>query len=251
MTDQKTHTHPLLSLTQKTDPSTLFSLLHPIGSGSYGEVWKALATTDSGQIVAMKIIKLEANEDMDDVLNEVLFLSECDHKNVVRYFGCWLKNIKPKRGKEVWIGMEYCGGGSVEGCYKGLKSPLPEPSIRIILFSALHGLRFLHSLNKMHRDIKCGNILLTESGEVKLADFGVSTQLTRTFSKRHTFIGTPYWMAPEVITADQMGEGGGGGGGGGTADIWSLGISALELTDLSPPNFDLHPMRVLFTIPKS
>jgi serine/threonine protein kinase len=101
--------------------------------------------------------------------------------------------------------MEFMGGGSVESILKSLKFPLREAEIRAILKESVQGLAFLHKQNKIHRDIKCGNILLNEKGHVKLADFGVSTQLTKTFQKRNTFIGTPYWMAPEVITSEQSG----------------------------------------------
>lgn len=142
--------------------------------------------------------------------------------------------------------MEFCGGGSCEGLYKALKSNLSEKEISIIVRETLQGLAFLHSCNKLHRDIKAGNILLTDNGGIKLADFGVSTQLTKTFSKRNTFIGTPYWMAPEVITAEQQNSSYDC-----KADIWSLGITAIEIAECSPPMFDMHPMRVLFTIPKA
>lgn len=141
--------------------------------------------------------------------------------------------------------MEYCGGGSVEAIIKSMKAPLLEIEIKCVIRQALIGLAFLHRRSKIHRDIKCGNLLLTDSGEVKLADFGVSTQLSRTFSKRNTFIGTPYWMAPEVITSEQQGTSYDH-----KADIWSLGITAIEMAESSPPMFDLHPMRVLFMIPK-
>ena len=142
--------------------------------------------------------------------------------------------------------MEFCGGGSVESILKALKTPLEEDEISVILRDCLNGLAFLHQRNKMHRDIKCGNLLVTESGTIKLADFGVSTQLSKTFSKRNTFIGTPYWMAPEVITAEQIGTYYDA-----KADIWSLGITAIEMAELAPPMFDMHPMRALFSIPKS
>ncbi|KAI8612467.1 kinase-like domain-containing protein [Chytriomyces sp. MP71] len=226
------------------EPDRIFELLEHIGTGSYGEVFKArILATDT--LAAIKVIKLEPGEDMSEVLHEVNFLRGCEHDNIVRYIGCYIKRGAVKGQKHVWIAMEYCGGGSVEWSYKGLKAGLAEAEIACIVRECLNGLEFLHNCGKIHRDIKCGNILLTDDGEVKLADFGVSTQLTKTLTKRKTFIGTPYWMAPEVITSEDRG----------TlydskADIWSLGITAIEMAENKPPMFDMHPMRVLFMIPK-
>ncbi|KAJ3039783.1 hypothetical protein HDV00_011910 [Rhizophlyctis rosea] len=235
----------LYGITAKEDPDSLYELLEHIGTGSYGEVFKAKSLT-TNQLAAIKVIKLEAGEELDEVLNEVNFLRDCSHENVVSYVGCYMKKGTVKGQKHVWIVMEFCGGGSVEAAYKGLRGPLTEREISAVLRQSLQGLAFLHSCSKIHRDIKCGNILMTEAGEIKIADFGVSTQLTRTFSKRNTFIGTPYWMAPEVITSEQHGTSYDY-----KADIWSLGISAIEMAECGPPNFDTHPMRVLFMIPKA
>ncbi|KAJ3312761.1 hypothetical protein HDV04_002725 [Boothiomyces sp. JEL0838] len=198
----------LAHISVKQDPETLYELLEHIGTGSYGEVFKA-RSIEKGNNVAVKIIKLEPGEELDEVLNEVNFLRDCNHPNIVSYIGCFIKKGVVRGQKIVW------------------------------------GLEFLHSRSKIHRDIKCGNILMNDQGEIKLADFGVSTQLTRTFSKRNTFIGTPYWMAPEVITSEQQGTSYDH-----KADIWSLGISAIEMAESTPPMFDTHPMRVLFMIPK-
>ncbi|KAI8593344.1 kinase-like domain-containing protein [Geranomyces variabilis] len=234
----------LSGIATKEDPDTLYELMEHIGTGSYGEVFKARSRI-TGEMAAIKVIKLEAGEELDEVLHEVNFLRDCNHRNVVSYIGCYMKRGTVKGQKHIWIVMEFCGGGSVEAAYKGLRGPLTEQEVACIIRESLTGLSFLHSCNKMHRDIKCGNILMTESGAIKIADFGVSTQLTRTFSKRHTFIGTPYWMAPEVITAEQQGTAYDS-----QADIWSLGITAMEMAECSPPMFDMHPMRVLFMIPK-
>eukprot|EP00158_Paraphelidium_tribonemae_P006903 Partr_v1_DN28027_c0_g2_i3_m57238 putative mitogen-activated protein kinase kinase kinase kinase len=230
----------------KQDPEKLFQIVEMVGTGSYGEVFKARSVA-TGELVALKIIKMEPGEDLDEVLNEVNFLQSCSHHNIVSYGGCYLKKSAGlKGGKQIWIAMEYCGGGSVESIYKALRTPLLEKEIAVIIRESLAGLAFLHSVRKLHRDIKSGNILLTEMGAVKLADFGVSTQLTKTFSKRNTFIGTPYWMAPEVITAEQQNTSYDY-----KADVWSLGITTVEMAECSPPMFDMHPMRVLFMIPKS
>ncbi|KAI8897487.1 kinase-like domain-containing protein [Globomyces pollinis-pini] len=233
----------LANISIKKDPETLYDLIECIGCGSYGEVHKA-RSTETGDIVAVKIIKLEPGEEIDEVLNEVNILKDCTHKNIVSYIGCYMKRGLQRGQKIIWIIMEYCGGGSVEAVSKALKAPLKEQEIKCIMRECLLGLEFLHSKNKIHRDIKCGNILMKDNGEIKLADFGVSTQLSKTFTKRNTFIGTPYWMAPEVITSEQQGTAYDH-----KADIWSLGITAIEMAEGSPPMFELHPMRALFMIP--
>ncbi|ORZ34192.1 kinase-like domain-containing protein [Catenaria anguillulae PL171] len=232
-------------LANKDDPDQIFEIMEIIGSGSYGEVYKAKTKT-SGLLAAVKLVKLEPGEDLEEVLNEVNFLKSCSHQNIVSYLGCYMKRGSVRGMKTIWIAMEHCGGGSVEAAYKNLRSNLNQSEISVIVREALVGLHFLHKYGKLHRDIKCGNILLTEDGQVKLADFGVSTQITKTFSKRHTFIGTPYWMAPEVITSEQQGTSYDH-----KADIWSMGITAIEMAEQGPPMFDMHPMRVLFTIPKA
>ncbi|KAL2918803.1 hypothetical protein HK105_201637 [Polyrhizophydium stewartii] len=234
----------LASISIREDPEQLYELLEHIGTGSYGEVFKARHVA-SGSFAAVKVIKLEPGEELSEVLNEVNFLRDCRHRNIVAYMGSYMKRGQVKGQKIIWIVMEFCGGGSVEGTCKSLRGSLTEQEIVCILRESLQGLEFLHSRNKIHRDIKCGNILMTDKGEVKLADFGVSTQLSNTFSKRHTFIGTPYWMAPEVITSEQQNTAYDY-----KADIWSLGITAIEMAEGAPPMFETHPMRVLFMIPK-
>jgi serine/threonine protein kinase len=138
--------------------------------------------------------------------------------------------------------MEFCGGGSVSDCEDILDEPLTEEQIAIICRQSLRGLDYLHAQKKIHRDIKAGNILLTKTGDVKLADFGVSAQLTSTLSKKNSFIGTPYWMAPEVIEGEHYDY---------KCDVWSLGITAIEMAELLPPYSEIHPMRALFQIPKN
>ncbi|ORX42008.1 kinase-like protein [Piromyces finnis] len=233
----------LLNILRST-PNQEFKILDQVGTGSYGrKVFKA-RIEETNEIVAIKVIRVEAGENLKDILNEIKFLRSCEHQNIVSYKGCYMRKGNVKGQNFIWIVMEYCGGGSVESGYKFLHQHLEEQEIASILKECLIGLKFLHSCGKIHRDIKCGNILLNDDGIVKLADFGVSTQISKTFSKRRTFIGTPYWMAPEVITSEQQG----------TeydfkADIWSLGITAIEMANCHPPMFDVHPMRVLFMIP--
>ncbi|KAJ8760452.1 hypothetical protein K2173_015119 [Erythroxylum novogranatense] len=217
----------------REDPTTKYELLNELGKGSYGSVYKARDLRTS-ELVAIKIISLvEGEEGYEEIRGEIEMLQQCNHPNVVRYFGSY-------QGEEyLWIVMEYCGGGSVADLMNVTEEPLEENQIAFICREALKGLAYLHAISKVHRDIKGGNILLTEQGEVKLGDFGVAAQLTRTMSKRNTFIGTPHWMAPEVIQESRYD---------GKVDVWALGVSAIEMAEGLPPRSSVHPMRVLFMI---
>ncbi|KAK9835174.1 hypothetical protein WJX81_003390 [Elliptochloris bilobata] len=223
---------PLLSGDNEFVVDDYFELLHILGRGSYGSVYKARVRA-TGAAVAVKVIPAGAPEEVAAIQREIEMLKQCNHPNVVRYLGSWAA------AGSLWIAMEYCGGGSVADLVHAAEAPLDEAVIAYICYQALAGLAYLHSLGKVHRDIKCGNILLGEGGAVKLADFGVAAQLTATMSKRNTFIGTPHWMAPEVIQESRYD---------GKVDVWALGISAVEMAEVAPPRWAVHPMRVIFMI---
>eukprot|EP01084_Bolivina_argentea_P054510 99953_1 len=216
------------------DPTELFSFEEQLGKGSYGGVVKARDNRDNS-VVAIKIVPIET-DNTKELIREIAILSKCRSKYIVNYYGSY------RHLDEIWITMEYCIAGSIGDIIKITKHTLSESEIAIIAKHILSGLKYLHKNNIIHRDIKCGNILLSDSGQCKLADFGVSAQLAQTISRRNTVIGSPYWMAPEVLKQNNYNQ---------KADIWSMGISIIEMADGRPPLSNLHPLRALLQIPSN
>ncbi|XP_063219517.1 serine/threonine-protein kinase Tao isoform X2 [Bacillus rossius redtenbacheri] len=220
-------------LFDKEDPEKIFEDLREIGHGSFGAVYYArcLITKEIVAIKKMSYLGKQSMEKWQDILKEIRFLRQLKHPNTIEYKGCFL------RDHTAWLVMEYCLG-SASDIIEVHKRPLKEEEIAAICDGVLRGLHYLHSLGRIHRDVKAGNILLTENGTVKLADFGSAS----TKCPANSFVGTPYWMAPEVILAMDEGQYDG------KVDVWSLGITCIELAERKPPYFNMNAMSALYHI---
>uniref|UniRef100_A0A7N5J8L8 non-specific serine/threonine protein kinase n=1 Tax=Ailuropoda melanoleuca TaxID=9646 RepID=A0A7N5J8L8_AILME len=234
-------------LSESVDPAGIFELVEVVGNGTYGQVYKG-RHVKTGQLAAIKVMDVTEDEE-EEIKQEINMLKKYSHhRNIATYYGAFVKKSPPGNDDQLWLVMEFCGAGSVTDLVKNTKgNALKEDCIAYICREILRGLAHLHAHKVIHRDIKGQNVLLTENAEVKLVDFGVSAQLDRTVGRRNTFIGTPYWMAPEVIACDENPDA--------TydyrSDIWSLGITAIEMAEGAPPLCDMHPMRALFLIPRN
>ncbi|XP_028288093.1 traf2 and NCK-interacting protein kinase-like isoform X3 [Parambassis ranga] len=236
-----------IDLSALRDPAGIFELVELVGNGTYGQVYKG-RHVKTGQLAAIKVMDVTGDEE-EEIKAEINMLKKYSHhRNIATYYGAFIKKNPPGMDDQLWLVMEFCGAGSVTDLIKNTKgNSLKEEWIAYVCREILRGLTHLHQHKVIHRDIKGQNVLLTENAEVKLVDFGVSAQLDRTVGRRNTFIGTPYWMAPEVIACDENPDA--------TydfkSDLWSLGITAIEMAEGAPPLCDMHPMRALFLIPRN
>ncbi|XP_046885703.1 STE20-like serine/threonine-protein kinase isoform X2 [Hypomesus transpacificus] len=222
------------------NPEEIWEIIGELGDGAFGKVYKA-QNKQTGTLAAAKVIDTKTEEELEDYMVEIEILASCDHHYIVKLLDAFYYESK------LWILIEFCAGGAVDAVMLELERSLTEPQIRVVCKQTLEALAYLHENKVIHRDLKAGNILLSLEGDVKLADFGVSAKNTKTLQRRDSFIGTPYWMAPEVVmcetSKDRPYDH--------KADIWSLGVTLIELAQIEPPNHEMNPMRVLLKIAKS
>ncbi|XP_040200470.1 serine/threonine-protein kinase 10 [Rana temporaria] len=222
------------------DPNLVWEIVGELGDGAFGKVYKA-KNRETGVLAAAKVIDTKNEEELEDYMVEIDILATCNHPNIVHLLGAFYYE------NQLWIMIEFCQGGAVDAIMLELDRGLTEPQIQAICKQMLEALSYLHSMKIIHRDLKAGNVLLTQDGDIKLADFGVSAKNVKTLQRRDSFIGTPYWMAPEVVMCETMKDAPYDY----KADIWSLGITLIEMAQIEPPHHELNPMRVLLKIAKS
>ncbi|XP_016347701.1 serine/threonine-protein kinase 10-like isoform X1 [Sinocyclocheilus anshuiensis] len=233
-TKQYEHVH------RDVNPNDIWEIIGELGDGAFGKVYKA-QNKETGALAAAKVIETKSEEELEDYMVEIDILASCNHQYIVKLLDAFFYDNK------LSIMIEFCPGGAVDATMLELDRGLEEPQIRVVCKQMLEALQYLHSMKIIHRDLKAGNILLTLDGDIKLADFGVSAKNTKTLQRRDSFIGTPYWMAPEVVMCETMKDAPYDY----KADIWSLGITLIELAQIEPPHHELNPMRVLLKIAKS
>uniref|UniRef100_A0AAG5DKR1 Protein kinase domain-containing protein n=1 Tax=Anopheles atroparvus TaxID=41427 RepID=A0AAG5DKR1_ANOAO len=223
-----------------TDPNDFWDMIGELGDGAFGKVYKA-QNKETRQLAAAKMCTLEDEENLSDHMVEIDILSEIKHSNIVGLYEAYSIDDK------LWMLIEYCDGGALDSIMVELEKPLTEAQIAYVCKHMCAGLNHLHKNKVIHRDLKAGNVLLTMDGGVKLADFGVSAKNKHTMQKHDTFIGTPYWMAPELVLCETFRDNPYDF----KVDIWSLGITLIEFAQMEPPNSEMSPMRVLLKIQKS
>ncbi|XP_055692600.1 STE20-like serine/threonine-protein kinase isoform X1 [Lutzomyia longipalpis] len=228
------------NIRMETDPTDFWEMIGELGDGAFGKVYKA-QHKETGRLAAAKMCTLEDEENISDHMVEIDILSEIKHQNIVELYEAFSLDDK------LWMLIEYCDGGALDSIMVELEKPLTEPQIAYVCKHMTAGLNFLHKNKIIHRDLKAGNVLLTMDGGVKVADFGVSAKNKHTLQKHDTFIGTPYWMAPELVLCETFRENPYDF----KVDIWSLGITLIEFAQMEPPNSEMSPMRVLLKIQKS
>ncbi|CAH8586562.1 unnamed protein product [Schistosoma margrebowiei] len=228
------------TIERNVNPTDIWEIISELGDGAFGKVYKT-HKRNTELFAALKRVDFESEAELEDFMLEIDILTNFKHKNILTLHEVYIYESK------LWIYLELCGGGALDSIMETLEKPLTEPQIRFVSREVLQGLEFLHEKLIIHRDMKAGNILLTLNNEVKLADFGVSAKLTDEKQKRSTFIGTPYWMAPEVINCETFKDAPYNW----KADIWSFGITLIELAQKRPPHNATNPTRVLLRILKS